>query len=60
MMIVKTCPNCKKQFKTDNKQKIYCTPKCTCASYQKKAKGTRKEANLEFFDWRYWRNGVIQ
>ena len=59
MTTTKTCPNCNKQFETNNRQKLYCTPKCTCANHQKKIKSDKKEANVEMFDWKYWKHGII-
>lgn len=59
----KKCPYCEREFISDNKQKVYCTPKCSMSNYQEKIggkrKGRRREANVGYFDWVDFKNDVI-
>lgn len=55
-LIKRVCPFCKKTFETDNKQKKYCSAKCTCANYQAKIKSKKKTKNEGYFDWKDYKD----
>ena len=40
---IKACPNCKKEFKTANRRKIYCSRTCVVRAYNRKAKFNNKQ-----------------
>lgn len=54
------CRGCKKEFSTDNKQRMYCNEKCK-NFYNNALFGAKRKAkpSKEFFDWNDYRNGLI-
>lgn len=59
IVIRKVCPFCKKEFQTNNNQRVYCTEKCAKLNHQRKIKANKKEANVELFDWKQFNNCII-
>lgn len=58
-IIKRTCLFCKKPFETENKQKVYCTKKCSAANHQNKIKNRVIEKNVTVFDWKDYNNSIF-
>lgn len=58
----RVCPHCNKEFTTDNKQKFYCTQKCSMAKgyiAHKQRKQKEKEQSKKFFSFDDYKDGLI-
>jgi hypothetical protein len=58
----RVCPHCKTEFVTDNKQKFYCSPKCSMAKgyiAHKERLKAKKEKTNGYFNFDDYKNEII-
>ena len=62
MIFKRECPECKTKFTTDNKQKFYCSNKCTASRGWKKRKekiAEEKKDKDQFFSHDDYKNSLF-